>query len=64
VTGLKDDSKSSLAHHRAHVYHKAFDIVLDDLKIPARHGTFVVISNNPKKGFPVFATASADYEEM
>jgi hypothetical protein len=64
VTGLKNDSQSSLAHHRACAYHKAFDIVLDDLKIPAHHGTFVMISNNPKKGFPVFATASANYEEM
>ena len=64
MTGLKDDSKSNLAHHRAEVYHKTFDIILEDLKIPARHGTFVLLSNNLKKGVPVLATAAADYEEM
>jgi hypothetical protein len=64
VTGLNNDSKSDLAHHRADVYHRAFDIILDDLKVPAHHGTFVLSSANLIKGVPVLATASADYEEM
>lgn len=64
MTGLKGDSASSLALHRASVYQKVFDIVLDDLKVPTRHGTFVNLSNELKKGTPILATASADYEEM
>jgi len=62
--GLKGDSSSSLALHRAGVYQKVFDIVLDDLKVSARHGTFVNLSNEFKKGTLVLAIASADYEEM
>lgn len=64
MTGQKSDSGSSLALHRAGVYQKVFDIVLDDLKVPTRHGTYVKLSNELEKGTPILATASVDYEEM
>jgi hypothetical protein len=46
------------------VYHKALDIVFDDLKIAAKHGMVVKILGKYRKGMPIFMTVSADYEEM
>ena len=64
VTGLKSDSKSKLAQHRVEVYHKALDIVFDDVKSAAKHGMVMKILGKYRKGMPIFATISADYEEM
>lgn len=61
---MKHDGSSKLARHRAEVYHSAFDIVLNDLKLPARHGTVLKLLHGLKSGTPILATVSADYEEM
>jgi hypothetical protein len=62
--GMKNDSSSKLARHRAEVYHSAFDIVLEDIKLPARHGTVLKLHHGFKNGTPIIATVSSDYEEM
>lgn len=64
VLGNKNDSPSKLAEHRADVYHQAFEIILEDLKLSASYGVVVKVQNDLKKGTTVLATASADYEEM
>ena len=64
VDSLKNDSKSKLAQHCAEVYHKALDIVFDDIKTAAKHGIVIKILGRYRKGMPIFMTVSADYEEM
>jgi hypothetical protein len=46
------------------VYHKALDIVFDDVKTAAKHGTVVKMLGKYRKGMQIFMTVSADYEEM
>jgi hypothetical protein len=64
VVGLKKDSSSKLALHRAEVYHTALGIVFEDLELPAEHGTAFKFRDSYINGLPIFMVVAADYEEM
>jgi hypothetical protein len=64
VVGLKADSSSKLAQHRAEVYHAALGIVFASFESEAIHGVVFRILKMRRKGLPVFMAVSADYEEM
>ena len=65
VTSHKNDSQSKLAQHHTEVYHKALDIVFDDVKTAIKRSVVEVkILGTFKRGMPIFMIVSADYEEM
>ena len=66
VHGLRTDSPSALAHHRALVYHKAYTLLFSDLKSAVEFGYYLNSHafNLNIKGHPICMVASCDYEEM